>query len=581
MITVPTDHRELLAFARQMVEQCRVSAASRSAYYQSLNQIAETGRYDGNKALINKIDPHLARIAAHIFSPVELKFSIDYDRMHQKTDLDRARVAATQLTRQWDRSSTDILFGRGVFESLKYGWCGTKQWPQSEGQEEAYKQYAKLVMPWNFGVYNEAENDITKQVALCETVALTLPEVWRRIWHLPKAKKLFERIRSHAAPGQAQTNNESFFHQVLSTNQLQTQNPNGFSGTLPGGMVNVSSGGSFQIMGPQVAAETITMHELWIQGDEDYVTIQLIEPDILVAPPLMDGKVLKHSNLLNLLSHQQPYRSIQVNETTGWFWGKSEIVNMAEPQALLASLLDDMRRLIGVQVDKILFFMGENRITDELYGQMRMAGFGNLDQNAKVEDMTPNFPPELLPVIKFVIEQMDINSGFPPIMQGQGEQGVRAGGHANTLMKTGSPTLRDRALIAERNCAVTADLTQEIKEAKDDSTYWTKADTIQDVRSTEFKLMDLPDDWRVTVDSHSSSPIFSDENAQLILAAHAKGIVQTEYVINNMPFPNREDALVQNREAAKEKQAMIQKLMAENPEAAEKVLAKTLGGGRR
>ena len=67
----------------------------------------------------------------------------------------------------------------------------------------------------------------------------------------------------------------------------------------------------------------------------------------------------------------------------------------------------------------------------------------------------------------------------------------------------------------------------------------------------------------------------------MILAAHAKGIVQTEYVINNMPFPNREDALAQNREAAKEKQQMIKQLMAENPEAAEKVLAKTLGGGKR
>jgi hypothetical protein len=83
------------------------------------------------------------------------------------------------------------------------------------------------------------------------------------------------------------------------------------------------------------------------------------------------------------------------------------------------------------------------------------------------------------------------------------------------------------------------------------------------------------------VDSHSSSPIFSDENAQLILAAHAKGLVQTEYVLNNMPFPNREDALAQNREADKNKQAMIRQLMQENPEAAEKVLAKTLGGGRR
>jgi hypothetical protein len=91
----------------------------------------------------------------------------------------------------------------------------------------------------------------------------------------------------------------------------------------------------------------------------------------------------------------------------------------------------------------------------------------------------------------------------------------------------------------------------------------------------------LPDDWRVTVDSHSSSPIFSDENAQLIMAAHSKGLVQSEYVINNLPFPNREDALAQNKQAAQEKQAMIKQLMAENPEAAEKVLAKTLGGGRR
>jgi hypothetical protein len=581
MITVPTEHRELLAFARTMVEQCRVSAASRSAYYQGLNQIAETGRYDGQKALINKIDPHLSRIAAHLFSPVELKFSIDYDRMRPKQDLDRAKVAALQLTRQWDRASSDILFGRGVLESLKYGWCGTKQWAQSEGKPETVKQYKKLVMPWNFGVYNEVETDITLQPVLCETMALTLPEVWRRIWHLPNAKKLFERIRTHAAPGQVQNANQSFFHQVLSTNQLQTSNPNGFSGTLPGGMVNVSSGGSFQIMGPQVAAETITMHELWVQGADDYVTLQLIEPDILVSPPVVENKVLRHSNLLGLLGKQQPYRSIVINETSNWFWGKSEVACMAEPQQFFAGLCDDMRRLIGVQVEKILFFSGENKITDELYGQMRMAGYGSLDPNTKVEDMTPKFPGELLPVIKFVIEQMDINSGFPPIMQGQGEQGVRAGSHAGTLMKTGSPTLRDRALIAERACAVAADLTMEIKEAKDDSTYWTKADTIQDVRQTAFNLTDLPDDWRVTVDSHSSSPIFSDENAQLIMAAHSKGLVQSEYVINNLPFPNREDALAQNKQAAQEKQAMIKQLMAENPEAAEKVLAKTLGGGRR
>jgi len=281
------------------------------------------------------------------------------------------------------------------------------------------------------------------------------------------------------------------------------------------------------------------------------------------------------------ISNAQPYRTIQVNESTNWFWGRSELIDISEPQALLASLLDDMRRLVGVQVDKILFFMSENRITDELYGQMRFAGYGQLDPNSKVEDMTPDFPSELLPVIQFMIEQIHINAGFPPIMQGQGEQGVRAGVHAGTLLKTGSPTLRDRSLIAERQCATAADLTLQVKEAKTDEVYWTKGDDVQSIRATSFRLTDLPDDWRITVDSHSSSPIFADETAQLIMAAHAKGVVQTEYVIDNMPFPNKEDAKAQNKEAEKKKAEMIKSLLAENPEVAEKLLTKQLVGKSR
>ena len=40
-----------------------------------------------------------------------------------------------------------------------------------------------------------------------------------------------------------------------------------------------------------------------------------------------------------------------------------------------------------------------------------------------------------------------------------------------------------------------------------------------------FMLSDLPEDWRITVDSHSSSPIFQDENTQLVFAAHKDGTV--------------------------------------------------------
>src|SRR5205823_1761684 len=106
-------------------------------------------------------------------------------------------------------------------------------------------------------------------------------------------------------------------------------------------------------------------------------------------------------------------------------------------------------------------------ITDERYGQFREAGYVNLAPNSKVQDLTPQMPPQAMEMLKFVIDIINNLAGFPDIMRGQGEAGVRAGTHASTLMKTASPTLRDRALLVERQCAVAADLTLAIKTAKD------------------------------------------------------------------------------------------------------------------
>src|SRR5262249_21358224 len=162
-----------------------------------------------------------------------------------------------------------------------------------------------------------------------------------------------------------------------------------------------------------------------------------------------------------------------------------------------------------LQVDKLLAFIGEGGITDEIYGQFRQSGYINMNQGGSVNDLTPKFPAELLPMIKFVIDAINTLSGFPEIIQGRGEPGVRAGVHADTLLKTASPTLRDRSLLVERQCADAAQLTLDIKEAKNDQTYWTKGDTLDQIKETSFLIGNLHKDRRIEVDSHSSSPIFS------------------------------------------------------------------------
>jgi hypothetical protein len=114
---------ELIAFANDLIEKCRVSVGMRTAYYRLLSAIYETGRYDGSKSLINTLPNHITRLAGMLYSPVELKFSMDYTNPYPTRELDRAKEAAKLLSRRWGRDAreptADILWGRGVVDGAQ------------------------------------------------------------------------------------------------------------------------------------------------------------------------------------------------------------------------------------------------------------------------------------------------------------------------------------------------------------------------------------------------------------------------------------------------------------------------------
>jgi hypothetical protein len=574
MIPLPSAEKELIPKVNELIETCNVSQGSRAAYYRLLSVVAETGRPDGTKALINMMNSHLERTASHLFSPVELKFSYDFDNEYKPETIKRGQIAAKHLTRHWERSGLGHLFGQGTYESLKYGASILKQWPKTEGSpgKERISYEKKLVMPWNFGVYRETENDIDNQEAVCETSFLTGPEVWQRIWRFPSADKLYDKIMTHAKMGQSSGSGpDSFFHQVLSTSQIST-GVQGATRPLPGGIVQLANDPNYSTISPTDGAPTVKFHELWVKGEDDYQTIQMVEPDILVTK-------FKLSNLMNI-EHVQPYRLIQPNPMVNWFWGRSELIDLVEPQGFLAMLCDDLKRLIGLQIDKILAFSGDNTMTDEAYGQFRLAGYWNGGPNSKVEDLTPKFPAELLPIIKYVQEQINTLGNFPEVMQGKGESGVRAGAHADTLLKTASSVHRDSSLLLESQCAAAADLTMTMMEAKEDRKFWIDPEKMEE---SSFMLTDLPEDWRVTVDSHSSSPIFADEATQLLFALRKVGDVDGEFIIDHTAVPDKETAKASLRERKKAGQQMQKELMAQlSPEGKDKAIEKMLGhaGGK-
>ena len=551
MIELPDGKELLVPFCNELIEKCRISVGMRANLYRVLSRIYETGRYDGPKSLINTLPSNIARLAAHLYSPVQLKFSMSYTNPYPQLQLDRAKQAAKVLSAEWGRDevSADVLWGRGVVDSLKYGAAFIKQWAEEEWGQPVFQR--KLVMPWQMGVYREDENDLNKQEAIVETSALTMPEVWRRIHYLPNAKDLFNRIKSHANTGMAGSP-DSFFHQVLSTTQLNTSGIAG--GTQAGGVVNIHADPNYAVMGPQIGVETVEFHELWVKGADDYVTIQIVEPDVLIAP------LFKKSNLLGV-KRQQPYDLIQPNSVSNWIWGRSEMMDLVEPQGLLATWCDDLKRLYGLQVDKLIGFSGDGTNLDERYDAMREGGYLAMPPGTTITDLTPKIPPEALPLLRFCLEIINTIGGFPPVMQGQGDQGIRASSQLDTMIKTASPTQRDRSLLIERQLATAAGKSFRLMQAKDPKFYWTDGSTPDAAESTKFLLGQLPEDAKVVVDAHSGSPIFSDDATQLIFQARKNGDVDSEYMLSNLPFPNSEVAIAAARKRAADAAAQQQQMV--------------------
>ena len=548
---IPTTIKDLVPFSTEIIEACRVSRGQREAAYRQYYQWCETGRPAGGLALANMLYGHIDRLASHLFSPSGLRFALDFENRYPKNVQEQGSVVARHVSREWERHNIDMTFGHAVAEALKYGSCLIKQLAGIGSDSAFHYRGARLVLPHQFGVLDESVNDLHDQEAFVETIWLNKHQVWRRIRGLPEPEKLYKRILGSSNKDNASSQPTSFMHQVLSTAVLNTSLQN-MTQPQPGGIVQLSNDPNMATLGPTISIELFPMHELWARDDmrdggEDYTTIQLIEPDILIAPRF------KHCNLF--CKDTNPYQLVQPNFVANYFWGRSELVDLMMLQNWLTEHLDDTKRLMALQIDKVLGFEGVDAITDEIYAQMtRVPGTVSVAQGSTIKDLTPHMPEQMLPIIQEILNLMDRASGFSNILSGQGEAGVRAGVHADTLQRNASPRLRDRSLLVERQCAAAADATLALFQAKDATATWTHPEDENSV----FTLDQLPDDRRVSVDSHSSSPIFHDDHTNLIAYGIKAGILGPEDGIEDLPFEHKDIKLSRLKEREKQKAELIQ-----------------------
>jgi len=541
---LPDKREKLIPWAVKISEDCRNSAAARAARCSELKSWLYTGSPDGNISILNRMGHHVDRLASYIFSPRNLRFQMDFTHTYDKSILEKAAAAARAITKTWRHRDIDLQFSMGTFIALAYGACIPKLMYTNTGLN------CRLVMPWSFGVYQENRENFEDQEALNETTFLNPSELWRRISRMPGAADLYKRAIAYAKKNSTTTGPDTQAHQVLiagSPPVVQTDPP---YTQQPGGLVNVLTGPAMAQVAPDIISELIQVHELWVRNDEteDWTTIQIAEPDILIWP-----RENQHENLF--VPDVLPYGLIRPNDMPGLFWGRSEMDDLMKLQHLLRDRLEDVKKLMSLQYDRRYAFIGHSGMTDEAYDAMLEAGYFSVEAGADVKDLTPELPKEWSADIDHIMKMMDEVAGFQNILSGQGEQGVRAGVHAQTLIRTASPRLRDRALIVERNCADLADKSFQALAAKEAKAYWGE-------KNDEFLLSQLPDDYEVLVDSHSSSPIYEEDHLQLVSFLAKAGAVDAESLLDLFPMPMTDII----RARLKEKQAQQQKLIQEHPE---------------
>jgi hypothetical protein len=551
---LPSTKEALINWAVRTHKECMSSQKERMNYYATWRAYLMAGANDiTNPSVLNKCGPHVDRLHTFLFSPLETRFLVDFGQKAppswQRRELDISRL----LTKEFAQSDVDMAFGDAVFWSLPYGSAFVKlgiktaleslpqaaddSWlrslfgrsrrrPSAAGkgfvgdkQRQVYAGFDPyVVMPSQMGVWREDVNGLDRQEVICHVTYLSKKELFRRLRYHPERNEIMQRVQA-AAIERSEEDESEFIHQVIIGGINPVQPQSGATGQATRGQVDVSMASPSPSVSPDVARDLVKFVELWVLDDEreDYTTIQYVEPDILI-----EGGDIRRN--LFVPGHH-PFTMVQPNDQQGYFWGRSEFSDLFRLQDAITDRLTDIIKIGRLQAHPPYALIGFKGISEETRRAFRtMDGLISEDMpNAKIEKLTPDLPQDAYQQLDNLIRYFDEIAGFSPIMQGQGEAGVRAGMHASNLQRTASARIRDRALKVERQCAELGDLCLEVLQAKDPTAYGKE--------NEEYLLAQLPEDRTVKVDSHTSSPAFVEDQRQLAFALARTGAVTPEGLI--------------------------------------------------
>jgi hypothetical protein len=554
MLRIPK-RADLSEWVKETIDECMGSSQERGMVYTRASQYYYMGTQDSRAAIYNKTKAFIDKMAGFLMQPTDVRFNVVFDSGEPDDVLERGELTSEKLTADYRQTDSDITFAEAVVWSLVNGCQILKTLPNGE----SFRNHP--IHPQNFGVLSETTLGLEEQEAVCHVSFPTfsrMASLLEEIDH-PQREAILRRILE-ARREDRDEEPPTYFHSMVVGGMQPAGDPSANKPPEAAGIVNVF--GMPQPWRPQKRVSRTLRHcELWVKDadrDGDWTTIQCIYG----ADPIVIEGDRTHRNL-SRVPGRLPFTKLQAQPTPGYFWGRSLIADVQMLQELLNKRLRDLKVMWDRNVNAAQVLSGFTSVTEEMYFKiLNEGGFLNdPNPNAKAAKLVEPPPQGYLEELDFIFRLFDEASGFTPVMSGQGEPGVRAGVHAQTLVRTSSPRLIDQAARIERQLAENGWLSLRVAQAMDPLIYVTET-------GQEFFLHQLPGSFQVQVDSHSASPAFAEDNRQVAIALARAGAIDAEDLIHMLHPPGAELLLARLRKRKKaqaaEKQHEEQKEIIEN-----------------
>lgn len=526
---------DLDSFGADLVTKCMATRRDRVNGYNGLKHYLLWGAQEGDQAPYNKIYPHMDLLTSFLYSQSTVEYDVAVQNLPEPI-FKQAQLISQRLNMNFHDCGVADLFSEALLWALTFNSTLLKfNW---NGGLEPY-----FIEPHNFGVLREDVNSLDRQEAFVHSYMISEAELKRRIMMLPNSADLMRRVT--AMPVQS----EDAFPDAI--NRLIVAGTVDMTTSTTRGMVNIPDLlGQLQYK-PKTTEDLVEMYELWVWDDdkEDYRTITMASPGVVIYGRKEIGNVLG-------IKGEHPFVHVCPNRLYDYFWGWSEITMLLKLQDWITERLRDIRKLTKLQASPPKAFSGWGGITDEKFAAMDSPGawISEPTPNAKVDVLSPKIEADLYQDIQMAQQMFNDESGLSDILQGHGESGVRAKGHADMLARLGSARIKKRALSVERTLEEIGGLVLRMMKAKDKHEYKSED-------GLKFIAAQFTDEYQVHVDAHSASPVFVDDHVQLAFALAKAGAIGPESLLK-LTKPPRTDALVEESKKRQQQRAQQAQQMA-------------------